>query len=202
MTNNSSLPLSLKIFLVAFSLTLAIYNTMHQGPHSLLFFCNVALFLATAGICIERTLPVSMAAVGVVLIQMLWSVDLILTVANVSPLRMTAFMLSDNLSPFKKSLALFHAWLPFVLLFAVSRLGYDERALPWWTPLTCVIAAGQLSVSAAPARAADNPTLSVNSTSCSACACPVLSSACRKLAWLLGMMIVLPLLAFLPTPGA
>jgi len=199
MTNTSRLPLGLKIFLAAFSLALIVYNSMHQGTHSLLYFCNVALFVATFGICVERALPVSMAAVGVVMIQLLWSVDLLLTIADASPVRMTEFMLSDNLSPFKKGLALFHVWLPFVLFFAVSRLGYDKRALAWWTLLTWgLLLVSYLFLPRPPAPASD-PTLSVNVNFVFGLNMSGPQRRMPELAWLAGMMIALPLVAFLPT---
>jgi hypothetical protein len=199
MTNESKLPLGLKVFLAAFSLTLIVYNSLYQGAHSLLYFCNVALFVATYGICVERALPVSMAAVGVVLIQLLWSVDLLLSIADLSPLRMTAFMLSDTLPPLKKGLALFHAWLPFVLLFALSRLGYDKRALAWWTVLTCGLLLVSYLFLPRPPAPADDPSLSVNVNFVFGLRMSGPQQRMPELAWLGGMMIALPLLAFLPT---
>ena len=199
MTNKTRIPPGLKIFLAAFSLTLIVYNTVHQGAHSLLYFCNVALFFATFGICVERALPVSMAAVGVILIQLLWSLDLVLTVADVSPLRMTEFMLSDNLSAFKKFLALFHVWLPFVLLFAVSRIGYDQRALAWWTLFTCGLLLVSYLFLPRPPAPADDPTMSVNVNFVFGLNMSGPQQRVPELAWLAAMMIALPLIAFLPT---
>jgi hypothetical protein len=198
MNRSGILPLSLKLFLVAFSLTLVVYNATHQGLGSLLFFCNVALFVATAGICLERPLLVSMAAVGVVFIQLLWIVDLLLTAADVSPLRMTAFMLSDDLSWFKKALALFHAWLPFVLLYAVSRLGYDIRAFVWWTGLTCVLLLVSYLFLPRPPAPPDNPTLSVNVNFVFGLRMGGPQQRVPELVWLLGEMLFLPLALFLP----
>jgi len=199
MTNQSRIPLGLKLFLAAFSLTLIAYNTVHHGAHSLLYFCNVALFVATFGICTERALPVSMAAVGVILIQLLWSVDLLLTAANVSPLRMTEFMLSDNLSPFKKILALFHVWLPFVLLFSMLRLGYDKRALAWWTLITCGLLLVSYLFLPRPPAPPDDPSMSVNVNFVFGLNMSGPQQRVPELVWLAAMMIALPLLAFLPT---
>ncbi|HEU5136048.1 MAG TPA: hypothetical protein VFU13_12935 [Steroidobacteraceae bacterium] len=202
MTNKSRLPLGLKIFLAAFSLTLAAYNTMHQGAYSLLYFCNVALFLATFGICVEDARPVSMAAVGVVVIQLLWSVDLLLTAADLSPVRMTAFMLNDNLSPFKKGLATFHVWLPFALLFALSRLGYDRRALAWWTLLTWALLLVSYLFLPRPPAPAHDPSMSVNVNFVFGLNMSGPQQRMPELVWLAGMMIVLPLFAFLPAHAA
>lgn len=199
MNRSSKLPLILKVFLVPFSLTLAIYNALNQGAGSLLFFCNVALFVATVGICLERALLVSMAAVGVVLIQLLWVADLLLTAANVSPLGMTAFMLSDSLPMFKKGLALFHAWLPFVLLFALSRLGYDPRAFPYWSALTCVLLLVSYLFLPRPPAPVDNPTLSVNVNFVFGLRMGGPQQRMPELVWLFGEMLFLLLAVFLPS---
>lgn len=199
MNRSSKLPLILKVFLVAFSLTLAIYNALNQGSGSLLFFCNVALFVATVGICLERALLVSMAAVGVVFIQLVWVADLLLTIADVSPLRMTAFMLSDSLPMFKKALALFHAWLPFVLLFALSRLGYDTRAFPYWTALTFVLLLVSYLFLPRPPAPVDNPTLSVNVNFVFGLRMGGPQQRMPELVWLMGEMLFLLLAVFLPS---
>ena len=170
-----------------------------QGAHSLLYFCNVALFVATFGICAERALLVSMAAVGVVMIQLLWSLDLLLSIADLSPVRMTEFMLSDVLSPFKKGLALFHAWLPIVLIFALSRLGYDKRALAWWTVLTWGLLLVSYLFLPRPPAPADDPAMSVNVNFVFGLNMSGPQQRVPELVWLAGMMIALPLLAFLPT---
>lgn len=198
MNRSGVLPLSLKLFLLAFSLTLAVYNTTHQGPGSLLFFCNVALFVATAGVCLERPLLVSMAAVGVVFIQALWILDLILTAADLSPLRMTAFMLSDDLTWFKKALALFHAWLPFVLLYALWKLGYDVRAFVWWTALTCLLLLVSYLFLPRPPAPPDDPTLSVNINFVFGLRMGGPQQRMPELVWLFGEMLFLPLAVFLP----
>ncbi len=199
MTQTARLPATLKLFLVAFSLTLAVYNTVHQGVGSLFFFCNVALFVGTLGICLERALLVSMAAVGVVLIQLLWSVDLLLSTADLSPLGMTDFMLSDNLSPLKKGLAMFHAWLPFVLLFAVSRLGYDARAFAYWTVLTCALLAVSYLFLPRPPAPPHDPTLSVNVNFVFGLRMSGPQQRMPELAWLIGEMLFLTIAVFLPS---
>ena len=199
MTQTARLPATLKLFLVAFSLTLAVYNTVHQGVGSLFFFCNVALFVGTLGICLERALLVSMAAVGVVLIQLLWTVDLLLATADLSPLGMTDFMLSDNLSPLKKGLAMFHAWLPFVLLFAVSRLGYDARAFACWTVLTCALLAVSYLFLPRPPSPPHDPTLSVNVNFVFGLRMSGPQQRMPELAWLIGEMLFLTIAVFLPS---
>jgi hypothetical protein len=46
------------------------------GPTNFLYFCDVAVFLTLAAVWTENALLASMAAVGIVLPQILWVVDL------------------------------------------------------------------------------------------------------------------------------
>ena len=52
---------------------------------------------------------------------------------------MTAYMFNAQNSLFLRGLSLFHGWLPFLLLYLVAKLGYDRRALLYWTVLAWVL---------------------------------------------------------------
>ncbi len=156
------LPLGLKIFMVSFSLILAVYSAATQGPWTLFYICDVALFLATIGICSERSLPISMAAVGVLVVQGLWIVDLLFTAMGLSPLRMTGYMLNENVSIIKRVISLFHAWLPLVLLFSIWRLGYDSRAMKYWTAVAMAVLLISYFFLPRPPAPADDPMMAVN----------------------------------------
>jgi hypothetical protein len=192
------LPWWLKAFMAAFSLTLAVYTAVHQGPWSLFWFCNVALFLATAGMMLERALWVSMAAVGVLVIQLLWIFDLLLTAANLSPIRMTAYMLSDEVTSFKKGLSLFHAWMPPLLGYALWKLGYDARALLYWTLVMCGLLLVSYLFLPAPPAPADAPTMAVNVNYVFGLRMSGPQQRMPELAWLAAMMVMMPLFFFLP----
>jgi hypothetical protein len=78
----------------------------------------------------ESPLLVSMQAVAITLIQMLWVVDLLCRlVAGVHVTGVTSYMLDPTIPRFLRGLSSFHGWLPFSLLWLLSRLGYDRRAL-------------------------------------------------------------------------
>jgi hypothetical protein len=75
---------------------------------------------------------------------------------------MTAYMFKSSISPFARSLSSFHGWLPFLLLWVVSRLGYDRRAFGIWTLLAwALMLVSYFCLSAPPAPAA-TPNLPVN----------------------------------------
>jgi hypothetical protein len=192
------LPLGLKIFMVGFSLVLAVYASAQQGPWTLFYICDVALFLATIGICSERSLPVSMAAVGVLVIQGLWVADLLLTAMDLSPVQMTGYMLSDNVSIYKRLLSLFHAWLPLVLLYAIWRLGYDARAFWYWTVLSSVVLAISYLFLPRPPAPVNDPLMAVNVNYVFGLYMSAPQKRMPELVWLGGMVVMLPLCFFLP----
>lgn len=198
-TASAQLPLGLKVFLVTFSCVLVIYNSIMHGGGSLLYICNVALFLAAVGICLERTLLVSMAAVGVVAIQGLWSLDLLATLAGMPLVGMTGYMFSDALPVTKRLLSLFHAWLPLVLLFAVWRLGYEKQALAAWTVLAWAVLLVSYFLLAAPPAPQHDPYTSVNVNYVYGLYASGPQTRMPGWLWLTGMMLALPLFLFYPT---
>lgn len=139
----SRLPLWLKLLFTAFLLVMVPVYWLNYGPTNFLYFCDVSLLLCLISIWSERSLPASMAAVGILLPQVLWCADFLGELLGVRLLGMTGYMLDPNRSLFLRGLSFFHGWLPFLLLLLVRRLGYDRRALLLWTPLAwtlCLVA--------------------------------------------------------------
>ena len=117
------------------------------GPTNFLYFCDIALLMTLYGVWAESSLLISMAAVGILLPQMLWCADFLWqgarTLQGLPHAGMTAYMFDEAKPLFLRSLSLFHGWLPFLLLYLMSRTGYDRRALKSWTLLgwsLCLVA--------------------------------------------------------------
>ena len=136
------IPLWLKMAYGLFVAVLIPVYWVNYGPTNFLYFCDIALLITLYGMCTERPLPVSMAAVGILVPQALWCVDF--AWQFVAPHSgMTAYMFDAHKSLFLRGLSLSHGWLPFLLVFLVMRLGYDRRALKHWTVLAwalCLVA--------------------------------------------------------------
>ena len=134
-----SIPLWLKAALTAFMAVLIPVYWANYGPTNFLYFCDIALLMTLYGIWKESALAVSMAAVGILIPQVLWCLDfvwqLVLMMKGLPHGGMTAYMFDAHKSLFLRGLSLFHGWLPFLLVYLVSRLGYDRRALKAWTLL-------------------------------------------------------------------
>jgi hypothetical protein len=109
------------------------------GPTNFLYFCDVALFLTLAGIWAESALLISMCCVGILLPQALWVADFFAAVSGFTLTGMTAYMFNPASSKFLRGLSLFHGWLPFLLLYLVSKTGYDRRGAFAWTGFAWVL---------------------------------------------------------------
>lgn len=143
----SLIPLWVKIALSAFMAVLVPVYWANYGPTNFLYFCDIALLLTLYGVWRESSLAISMAAVGILIPQVFWCLDFlwqgVLLIRSLPHGGMTAYMFDSNKSLFLRGLSLFHGWLPFLLVYLVSRLGYDRRALKSWTLLgwsLCLIA--------------------------------------------------------------
>jgi hypothetical protein len=151
---------------VAYSVFVAVLVPCYwvtYSPWNFLYFCDIALLVTAVAIWIESPLLVSMQAVAIVLPQMLWVVDFLCRlVAGVHITGVTRYMLDSNIPLFLRALSLFHGWLPFVLLWLLSRLGYDRRALGRQSVVAIVVLLVSYIFAPAPPPSASNPTWAVN----------------------------------------
>ncbi|MET4076056.1 membrane-associated protein [Hymenobacter sp. UYCo722] len=137
------LPLALKLVVSAFLAVMVPVYYCDYGPTNFLYFCDVALLLSFIALWTEKALLASMAAVGILIPQVLWCADFMGELFHVHLVGLTAYMFDANRSLFLRGLSFFHGWLPFLLVFLVKRLGYDRRALLAWTALgwsLCLVA--------------------------------------------------------------
>ena len=74
-----------------------VYWTQY-GPTNFLYFCDIALFLTLAAVWMENSLLASMAAVGIILPQMLWCADFAAHLAGFKVTGMTDYMFEACLS--------------------------------------------------------------------------------------------------------
>jgi len=130
--NTNKIPLAVKVLFTAFMAVLVPFYWHNYGPTNFLYFCDVALFLTLYGIWTERPLPLSMAAVGILIPQTLWVADFVSNLFGMPLVGMTDYMFEEHNPLFNRSLSLFHGWLPFLLVWLVGRVGYDRRGAVCW----------------------------------------------------------------------
>lgn len=133
------------------------------SPWNFLYFCDVALLVTAVAIWLESPLLVSTQAVAIVAMQTLWVIDLLCrVVGGVEITGVTSYMLDDKIPLFLRGLSLFHGWLPVLLLWLVSRVGYDRRALAIQSAAAIVILLISYYYAPAPPPPADAPNQAVN----------------------------------------
>lgn len=132
-------------------------------PWNFLYFCDIALLVTAVAIWVESPLLVSMQAVAITVPQLLWVVDLVCRlVAGVHVTGVTAYMLDAGIPPFLRALSSFHGWLPFVLLWLLSRLGYDGRAFRLQSVAAIIVLLVSYLFAPAPPPSASHPAWAVN----------------------------------------
>jgi len=123
------IPMGLKVTYSAFMAILIPYYYHAYGPSNFLWFCDVALIVTLIGIWKESKFLISTQVVAIVFPQFLWCLDFFFNMAFHRPMiGLATYMFDPEISLFVRGLSLFHGWLPFLLLWLVSRLGYDRNA--------------------------------------------------------------------------
>jgi hypothetical protein len=98
------------------------------GAGNFLHLCDVAVVLTCIGLCTSNALLLSSQAVSSVVIDALWTLD----VAAWLFFRRhfiggTEYLFDGTIPVWVRLLSLFHIVMPFILLWSLSRLGYDRR---------------------------------------------------------------------------
>lgn len=191
----SRIPLWLKLAYTAFLAVMVPVYWKNYTAANFLWFCDIALALACIAIWTEWSLPASMAAIGIVLPQILWIVDFFdcMLTGRHHTVDLTGYMFNDKYSLFLRGLSLFHGWLPLLLLWLIARLGYDRRAIRWQPLLAAVVLLASFFVVTEPGHPAENlnKVLGPNDGE-------VITSMPRWV-WLCVLMLLHPLLIHLPT---
>jgi hypothetical protein len=159
------IPLAAKLAYTAFMALLIPSYTYFYGPTNFLYFCDVALLVTLVAMWTESPLLASIAAVNVLLPQIVWCADFVAGLLGHHLTGMTRYMFVGNTSSlalFKHGLSFFHCWIPFLAFWLVWRLGYDRRALAIWTIAGWAILLVCYFLMPAPPAPPDNPDLPVN----------------------------------------
>jgi hypothetical protein len=134
------LPLWLKVTWTLWVIVWAPLYWKYYGAQNFLWFCDLANFFILAGLWLESALIFSWQAVGLVVFQTLYAIDLGWSlVAGKHPIGGTEYMFDVTTPLFLRLMSLFHVVTPPLLLWAVSRLGYDRRAWKYQTLTAWVV---------------------------------------------------------------
>ena len=137
---DSRIPRWLKIAWTAWLLVWAPVYWRQYGAQNFLYFCDLGNFLIALGLWAESRLIFSWQAVGLLVFQTFYSIDLLgAFLFGKHMIGGTEYMFDLRVPITVRLLGLYHLMVPPLLLWAVRRLGYDRSAWKWQTLTTCVL---------------------------------------------------------------
>ena len=126
---NSRIPLWLKVAWTAWLVVWVPLYWRQYGTQNFLYFCDLGNFLIAVGLWLESRLILSWQAVGLLVFQTLYALDLIGAVSfGHHIIGGTEYMFDTTVSLWVRLFGLYHLIVPPLLLWAVCRLGFDDRA--------------------------------------------------------------------------
>jgi hypothetical protein len=197
---NRRIPIWVKVAYSAFVAIVVPSYWVTYSPWNFLYFCDIALLATGVAIWIESPLLVSMQAVAITIPQLLWVVDFLCRlIAGVDITGVTAYMLDSSIPLFLRGLSLFHGWLPFFLLWLLSRLGYDRRALGLQSVVAIVVILISYLFAPAPPPSPSHPNWAVNLNYVYGLDDKHPQTMMAPWLWLLSLMAVTVIAIYLPT---
>ena len=137
---NPRIPLWLKLAWTAWVMVWAPLYWKHYGLQNFLYFCDLGNLLILVGLWLESRLVLSWQALGLLVFQTLYLVDLLAAlVSGKHPIGGTEYMFDPTIPLPVRLLGLFHLVVPILLLWAVQRLGYDPNALKYQIITTWIV---------------------------------------------------------------
>jgi hypothetical protein len=197
---NRRIPIWVKVAYSAFVAIVVPSYWVTYSPWNFLYFCDIALLATGVAIWIESPLLVSMQAVAITIPQLLWVVDFLCRlIAGVDITGVTSYMLDSSIPLFLRGLSLFHGWLPFFLLWLLSRLGYDRRALGLQSVVAIVVILISYLFAPAPPPSPSHPNWAVNLNYVYGLDDKHPQTMMAPWLWLLSLMAVTVIAIYLPT---
>jgi hypothetical protein len=194
------IPTWVKVAYTSFVAILVPCYWVTYSPWNFLYFCDIALLVTTVAIWIESPLLVSMQAVAITIPQLLWVADFLFRlIAGVHITGVTSYMLDSSIPLFLRALSLFHGWLPFFLLWLLSRLGYDRRAFGIQSGVAIMVLLISYLFAPAPPPSASHPNWAVNINYVYGLDDKHPQTMMAPWLWLLSIMAVTVIAIYLPT---
>ncbi len=126
----------LKRFLVIYLAVLIPVYWCHYGPQNFLWLSDFGLFLTTIGLWLNSGLLISMAAVGVMAVELAWNVDYFIDIFfKVNLIHLSDYMFDCSYPVLLRGLSLFHVFTPIIWVLYLMQYGYNRRAIYYFTAL-------------------------------------------------------------------
>ncbi|WP_439880542.1 membrane-associated protein [Pontibacter sp. MBLB2868] len=136
----STVPLWLQLSYTLFVVVLVPVYWVKYKPANFLWFSDIALFAIGISLWTESRMLVSMIAVGVLGLEIIWNIDYFGRLIRQKPLLgLSDYMFDSSKSLFLRGLSLFHVFLPALVIWLLLEWGYNPKAIYWQTLLTWVV---------------------------------------------------------------
>jgi hypothetical protein len=135
MIEKSRYPLWVTLPYLAFVLVLVPVYLRQYGPQNFLWFSDIALFVTLIAVWTGNRLLASMMAVGVLPLEVVWTLDFF-TGGHIG---LAGYMYDSRLPLFLRALSLFHLFFPAIVVWMLIRQGYDSRAYVLQTLVALVV---------------------------------------------------------------
>lgn len=134
------IPLWLKMAYTVFVIVLVPIYAKKWGWGNFLWFSDIALLLMVPALWLENPLLVSMMTVGVLIPETFWNFSFFLRLlTGIRFGELTDYMFRPDKPLWLRGLSLFHVFLPVVMLWMISKVGYDPKALWVQTMLAWIV---------------------------------------------------------------
>jgi len=134
------MPLWLKILWTVWVVVWAPLYWRQYGAQNLLYFCDLGNVFIAAALWLESPQLFSWQACGLLLFQSLYTIDLLVAaISGKHPIGGTEYMFDRTLPLLVRCFGLFHLVTPPLLLWAIWRLGYDQRGWKYQTLMAWVV---------------------------------------------------------------
>ena len=128
--------INLKIALQLFLLILIPAYWYNYGSANFLWLSDVGLFLTYIGLVYKSRLVMSMAFVGVFLYETTWFIDFVYHLMfGKSIFNIVDYMFDPDLAIWLRGLSLFHLATPCIWLYYAKKWGYEPKALYYFVVL-------------------------------------------------------------------
>ena len=134
------IPLWIKLAYTLYVAVTVVVYAVKWGPGNFLWFSDIALIGTVPALWLESSLLAGMMTISILLPEILWNLSFFVQLATrrrVSGL--TDYMFDRSKPLYLRALSLFHVFLPVLLVWMISRLGYQRRALVAQTILAWVV---------------------------------------------------------------
>ena len=113
------------------------------GWQNFLHICDLSLALSCAGVWFGNSLLISSQALAAIPADAAWCLDAGWRLFSGHHLfGGTEYLWDERFPLWVRLLSLFHLFLPFILVWACTRVGYDRRALKLQTMITAALLGG------------------------------------------------------------